>query len=98
MYAVWPYELFGVNRSGMAIPLPESLGISTDEEAFALAQRSYRLQPYPGHPEGYNMISVFSANLGLTNITRAFLRYKFSDAVKAGPNDYESNRFPVWWG
>ena len=98
MYAVWPFELFGVNRSGMAIPLPESLGISTDEEAFALVQRSYRLQPYPGRPEGYNMISVFSANLGLTNTTRAFLRYKFSDAVKAGPNDYESNRFPVWWG
>jgi alpha-L-fucosidase 2 len=98
MYAVWPYELFGVNRTGMAMPLPDSLNISTDDEALALAVRSYKLQPYPGNPEGYNMISVFSANLGLVNTTRAFLRYKWSTAVKAGPNDYNSNRFPVWWG
>jgi hypothetical protein len=44
------------------------------------------------------MISVFSANLGLANTTRAGLRYNWSTAVKAGPFDYTSSRFPVWWG
>jgi hypothetical protein len=58
----------------------------------------YMCHQYPGRPEGYNMISVFSANLGLANTTRDFLRYKWSTAVKAGPFDYTSSRFPVWWG
>eukprot|EP01047_Picozoa_sp_COSAG01_P019997 COSAG01_NODE_1129_length_11575_cov_19.751917_7_plen_1038_part_00 len=98
MYAVWPYELFGVNRSGMQSLIPASLGLDTDEKVLEFARASYNLQPYPGRPEGYNMISVFSANLGLANTTKDFLHYKWSEAVKAGPFDYTSSRFPVWWG
>lgn len=44
------------------------------------------------------VISVFSANLGLVNTTRDLLNYKWGTGVKSGPNDYSSNRFPVWWG
>lgn len=58
MYAVWPYELFGVNRSSMQDLVPRSLGLDSDEKMLAFARASYNLQPYPGRPEGYNMISV----------------------------------------
>jgi hypothetical protein len=58
MYAVWPYELLGVNRSNMQDLVPKSIGLDSDEQMLAFARASYSLQPYPGHPEGYNMISV----------------------------------------
>ena len=98
MYAVWPYELLGVNRSSMQDLVPKSLGLDSDEKMLAFARASYQLQPYPGAPEGYNMISVFSANLGLANVTRQFLNYKWSGASKASAFDYQSSRFPVFWG
>ena len=78
--------------------VPKSLGLDTDDKMLAVARASYKLQPYPGRPEGYNMISVFSANLGLVNVTRQFLQYKWSNASKASSFDYSSSRFPVFWG
>lgn len=54
MYAVWPFELFGVNRSSMLDLLPSSIDVRSPEAALALARDSYKLQPYPGRPEGYN--------------------------------------------
>jgi hypothetical protein len=45
MYGVWPYELLGVNRSGMTGLLPKLLKLDTNEAVFQMALRSYQLQP-----------------------------------------------------
>lgn len=94
MYSTWPYELIGVNRS-LLPPFPREAGINTPEEALAVGVRSYQHRPYP-NDLGYNVDSVFAANLGQVEDAMSKLNIKWR--LKQGPFDYSSARFPVWWG
>jgi len=97
MYAAWPYELMGINRTFIPELWPAESGIKNADDAFQLGVRSYINRPYPVRPMvGYNEDSVFAVQFGLVDEARAQLNVKWTS--KKGPDDYAQARFPVWWG
>ena len=92
MYAVWPYELLGVNRSAPP-PFAPHAHVESGADALSIARRSFERRPYP-NVLGYSMDSVFAANLGLVAEARTILNVKWG--VRIGTP--AEARFPVWFG